>query len=212
MLEMTQPNALVTTDGFRLFRIQTELSLDQQGQILLPAKVFRELFPILEKADQPTITCLTTESNQEMVFQFGQTQVALSAIQGEFPTYRALIPENCAFSFSVDKELLQQKINQAMIFSREISSIVIFSVEENELIVSSQSGVRGKTESRIPLLSLEGLPEKFACNGKYVLDFLSVLESEGVKFQGNEPLKPVLFSSPDDTSLLYLVMPFKLSE
>jgi len=103
-------------------------------------------------------------------------------------------------------------VNQAMIFAREFSSIVVFWVEDNELVIASQANVRGKTEARLPLLSVEGQPVKFACNGKYVLDFLSSVENDAILIQGNESLKPVLLRIPEDPSYLYLIMPFKLSE
>lgn len=215
-LETAQPNALVSTDGFRLFRMQTDLSLDQAGMFLLPARTIKDLFGILEKADQPTIQCTTDEKRQELLFQFGadeqRTSLQISEIQGEFPPYQAIIPESVAFTFTVDRELLQQKVNQAMIFAREFSSIVVFWVENNELVIASQANVRGKTEARLPLLSSEGEPVKFACNGKYVLDFLASVESEGIMIQGNESLKPVLLRVPNDPAYLYLIMPFKLSE
>ncbi len=233
-LETAQPNALVCTDGFRLFRLQTDLSLDQKGMFLLPSKVIKDLFGILEKVEDSTLSCTTDEKRQEIIFQFGgasetdtdfsekgtkssdtlpfSTTLQISAIQGEFPPYQSIIPENCAFSITVDRELLQQKVNQAMIFAREFSSIVVFWVEENELVIASQANVRGKTESRLPLLATEGQPVKFACNGKYVLDFLSSVESDAILIQGNESLKPVLLRVPEDTAYLYLIMPFKLSE
>lgn len=211
-LETAQPNALVATDGFRLFRLQTDLSLDQKGMFLLPARIVKDLFGILEKAEQTTIQCTTDEKRQELLFQFGDTSLQVSAIQGEFPPYQSIIPESCAFEFTVDRELLQQKVNQAMIFAREFSSIVVFWVEDNELVIASQANVRGKTEARLPLLSVEGKPVKFACNGKYVLDFLSSVENEAILIQGNESLKPVLLRIPEDPSYLYLIMPFKLSE
>lgn len=211
-LETAQPNALVSTDGFRLFRLQTDLSLDQQGMFLLPAKTVKDLFGILEKSEQSTINCTTDEKRQELLFQFGDTSLQVSAIQGEFPPYQAIIPESVAFTFTVDRETLQQKVNQAMIFAREFSSIVVFWVENNELVIASQANVRGKTESRLPLLSSEGEPVKFACNGKYVLDFLASVESDAIMIQGNESLKPILLRLPEDPAYLYLIMPFKLSE
>ncbi len=222
-LEMAQPNALVSTDGFRLFRWSVDLALDEQGVFLLPARSLKDFFAILEKTQETTLICWTDPDRQEILFDLGagdsqkiMTSFQVSSIQGEFPPYQAIIPESVGFSIKIDRELLSQRVSQAMIFAREFSSIVVFEVdateETPELVVSSQASVKGKTESRLPVNSLEGSPVKFACNGRYVLDYLGATEATEVVISGNEPLKPVLFSNSDNDQELYLIMPFKLQE
>lgn len=211
-LEMAQPNALVATDGFRLFRQQVDLSLDEEGRFLLPARVLKDFFNVLEKSGTTTITCHTDAGRQEILFELGETALQVSAIQGEFPPYQAIIPTNVSFSLRVDKELLVQRVNQAMIFAREHASIVVFSVEGEDLVIASQESVKGKTESRLTCNAIEGEPVRFACNGRYVQDYLNATEAEEIRIHGNDPLKPVLFSNADSEQELYLIMPFKLQE
>ena len=211
-MEMSQPNALVATDGFRLFRQQVDLSLDEEGRFLLPARVLKDFFTILEKSEASTITCRTDEARQEIMFDLSETALQVNAIQGEFPPYQSIIPASVAFSLKVDKELLTQKVNQAMIFAREFSSIIVFSMDGEDLVIASQESVRGKTEARLTCNSIEGEPVKFACNGKYVQEYLNATEAEEIRIQGNESLKPVLFSNADSDQELYLIMPFKLQE
>lgn len=217
VIEMEQPNALVSTDGFRLFRAQVDLSLDEEGKFLLPARVLKDFFAILDKTDLKTIECLTSKAHQEIVFDLGETKLQVSAIQGEFPNYRAIIPQSTGFSYQVERETFLQKVNQAMIFAKEFSSIVIFEVVESEndgheLVISSQESVKGSTEARLPCYKVDGEPVRFACNGRYVLDFANAMDSEELKVQGNEPLKPVIFSDAVTDQYLYLIMPFKLQE
>jgi DNA polymerase-3 subunit beta len=219
MLEMNQPNGLVATDGFRLFRIQVDLALDEKSQFLLPAKVLKDFFAILEKSGLATVSCKTNEKRQELIFILGDTGLQVSAIQGEFPPYQAIIPSNVGFSIQVDKELLAQRVNQALIFAREFSSIVIFEVvasedkkEDQELKVTSQASVKGQSEASLPCLAVEGQPVKFACNGRYVLDYVNACEGDAILIQGTESLKPVVFSNPASQKELYLIMPFKLQE
>ncbi len=211
-MEMSQPNALVTTDGFRLYRNQVDLSLDEEGRFLLPARVLKDFFAILEKDSASTITCWTDSDRQEILFDLGETALQVSAIQGEFPPYQSIIPDNVAFSLQVDKESLVQRVNQAMIFAREFSSIIVFDMDKKDLVISSQTNTKGKTESRLTCNSIEGEPVRFACNGKYVQDYLNATEAEEIRIQGNESLKPVLFSDAESDRELYLIMPFKLQE
>ena len=162
-LEMAQPNALVSTDGFRLFRWSVDLALDEKGMFLLPARSLKDFFAILEKTSEATLTCWTDSGRQEILFDLGSsddaesvlTSFQVSSIQGEFPPYQAIIPESVGFSIKVDRELLSQRVSQAMIFAREFSSIVVFEVvqdgETPEFVVSSQASVKGKTEARLPV-------------------------------------------------------------
>lgn len=217
VLEMSQPNALVTTDGFRLFRVQVDLSLNEDGQFLLPAKVLKDFFSIVEKKDLSTIECLTSEARQEIIFNFNDTQLQVSSIQGQFPNYQAIIPQNTAFSYQVVREDLLGKVQQAMIFAKEFSSIVIFEVDisdskDPQLKISSQASVKGQTKTFLSCHNVEGEPVQFACNGRYLLDFLNSMECEEIRIQGNDSLKPVILTNPESDQFLYLVMPFKLQE
>ncbi len=212
LLEMKQPNSLVTTDGFRLFRVVTDISLDQDGSLLIPAKALRELLGILEKRSLEILECYLDSVQQKMIFNLGNGWLEVNTIIGDYPDYRTIIPEVCSFSLQIEREALILAVKQAMIFAKEFSGIVILEVDNQELLVSSQSSNSGRTKSRLPLLKNEGEPVRFAVNGKYLLDFLGTVDSLEVQIQGNEPLRPIIFRIPEDERLLYLIMPFKLQE
>ena len=211
-MEMRQPNALVATDGFRLYQVGVDLSLDEDWKALLPARVLRDLLAIVEKKADGVLEGWVQPEGAEILFKFGSTSVQVGLVSGDFPPYKAIIPQAVAFSYVVGKDELLSALKQAMIFAKELSSIVVFSPQDGELVISSQSSAQGKSRSALPLASLDGAPVKFACNGKYVLDFLSTLETEDVMIRGTESLKPVLFSGPQDEHRFYLVMPFKLPD
>lgn len=212
LLEMRQPNALVATDGFRLFRMESDISLDQSGGILLPAKILRDLLGILEKKTLSTLECLTDDSRQSLLFQLGDSMVKMAAVAGDFPPYQNIIPQACSFSYAVEREVLLQAVKQAMIFAKEYSGIVVLEVQDGKLLLSSQASSSGRTRSFLPISQPEGEPVRFAVNGRYLVEFLSSIDSLEVVIQGTESLRPVLFRVPDDASLLYLIMPFKLQE
>lgn len=211
-LEMRHPNALVATDGFRLYQVGVDLSLDEEGKALLPARILRDLLGVVEKRELGVLEGWLSPEGTEIVFQFGELEVQVSLVTGDFPPYKAIIPQACSFSFVVGKEELSQALKQAMIFAKELSSIVVFQVDTGELIVRSQSSAQGKSRSTLPIRALDGEPVKFACNGRYVQDFLATLAEDEVMIRGTESLKPVLFSAPTDEHRFYLIMPFKLPD
>lgn len=212
LFELEQPNAMIATDGFRLIRQQADLSLNEKKSILLPGKALRELLPLAEKSEGETLELKISAAGNEALFVMGGEFLQVGLVVGDFPPYRNIIPAACAFSFIVGKDDLIAAMKQAMIFAKELSSIVVFWVQDGELFVASQKSAQGKSNSSILIRSLEGEPVKFACNGKYVLDFLGSLDGDEVMIQGNESLKPVLFSVPESQDLLYLIMPFKLPD
>lgn len=212
LLEMRQPNALVATDGFRLSRYSADISLDIDGVVLIPSRTLRDLLGILEKRELATIECLIDSDRASLLFNLGTGWLKTSTIEGDYPNYQAIIPQACAFSLTIDREQLVQAIKQAMIFAKEYSGIVVFETDGQQLLISSQASTSGRTKSRLPIIRTEGEVVRFAVNGRYLLEFLSNLESLEVMIQGNESLKPVLFRVPENDSLLYLVMPFKLQE
>lgn len=209
-LEMQQPNALVATDGFRLYLIELDLALNADVRLLLPARIVREVLGLID--DKAALLSVEYSRAQQAVrFFTPRWSVRVNVIQGDYPPYRAIIPDVAAFSFQVDREELLQAVRQAMIFGKDKSSIVVFAVENEELVVSSHGADQGRSHIALPLSGLTGQPERFACNGRFVVDFLNSIESLSVEMRGTEALRPVLLSVPDKPGLMYVVMPFKLS-
>lgn len=214
LLEMSSPNALVTSDGFRLYRHEVDLSLDTPKSVLIPSRAIKEVLGIMKRLDSPVITAHWQEETGQLLFVLGQTVVQMSLVSGEFPPYRKIIPEATSFSITLDRELFQQRLQQVMVMARELSSIVVFQPVPGddgvELEISSQASVKGASSATAPALQIEGDVPKFACNGTYVLDFLSSLESPDITLSGVDPLKPILMTVPGRKEILALVMPFKL--
>lgn len=212
LLELSQPNAVVTSDGFRLYRAHVDLSLDTEENLLLPARILKEVLQIVKKSEETTLKCYWDTKSGQVLFSLPEVRVQLSVVTGDFPPYRSIIPESSNFSATVDRELFIQRLQQVMVLAKELSSIVVFEEKNKELVLSSQSSARGKSESQLSPLSLEGEFPRLACNGMYVLDFLNSIDSQAITITGVDPLKPIIFGVPEDSSLLYLVMPFKLQE
>lgn len=214
LLEMSAPNALVTSDGFRLYRHEVELSLDTPKTLLLPSRTLKEVLGIMKRLDSAVVQARWDESTGQLIFILGETVVQVSLVSGDFPPYRAIIPEACSFAVTLDRELLLQRIQQVMVMARELSSIVVFqSVVGNdgvEFEVASQAGIRGASTASLPTLQVDGEIPRFACNGTYVLDFLTTIDSTDVTIQGTDPLKPIVLTVPGKKEILYLIMPFKL--
>jgi DNA polymerase-3 subunit beta len=210
LIEMAQPNALVTSDGFRLYRIETDLSLDVQDQILLPAKYIRELSALVKKTKETVLTANWYSDNGFVVFSLGSVQLQVSVVQGEFPNYRGIIPAATSFAVTLDRELFLQRLQQVLVVAKEVSSIVIFEEKDGELALESQASVHGKSSSSLPALQKEGETPRFACNGSYLLEFLQSIDEPEVCLQGVDPLKPIICTIPGKKEVLYLVMPFKL--
>lgn len=210
LIEMSQPNALVASDGFRLFRINVDLSLDLPERLLLPARLLREVMASVKKTDISVISCFWNRESSQVTFDLGSTLIQMSQVVGDFPNYRAIIPEACSFSLTLDRDALRQRLQQIMVVAKELSSIVVFEPTGEELSVASQLSVRGSSAGKLTPLKVDGDVPKFACNGNYILEFLSTIDTLEVTIQGTDPLKPVIFGIPEDPNLLYLVMPFKL--
>lgn len=211
LLELGQPNALVTSDGFRLFRVNVDLSLDKEATLLLPARYVKEVLNILKKSEENVLPVYWNQETGQVIFALPDTFVQVSVVQGDFPNYRGIIPEATSFVFTVDKELFQQRLQQVMVLAKELSSIVIFTVEGEELVLTSQRSSKGISSARLPYSARDGEVPQFACNGAYVLDFLASVDEPDITIQGNDPLKPIIFGVPDRADILYLVMPFKLN-
>jgi DNA polymerase-3 subunit beta len=107
---------------------------------------------------------------------------------GKFPTYDPIIPKEYFKTFTLPKVEFRESLRPLLVFSQE----VFFRFLPDGVVLESQaSAVEGSGEVKIPVET--GVEEEYriGVNGKYLLDFLAVVEGEEFQFGVQEdPTKP----------------------
>lgn len=131
-------------------------------------------------------------------------------IEGAYPNYRQLLPDNYTTRATFDVDALAGAVHRAAIISSS-SAPVKFSLapEVNLAQITVTAADTGSVQENLDC-TIEGDEIDIAFNSSYVSDGLTALKGEEVYFDTTSALKPGIFRSVDGESYLYLIMPVRI--
>ncbi len=208
--------AVAAADGFRLAVHYLQLSgpVDEKLEIIVPAKAMSELNRLLADTDQP-VEMLVNAARSSVLFRLPSIEMVVQLLQGAYPDYNRLIPQNYTTRSVVPVSEFLASIRRAAIFSREGSGIVRLQVHPNEDLVPGKLEVQAKAEEiggsddRIDA-SVDGPSAKIAFNSRYLQDVLGVLDGQ-VALEVSSPSLPGVLRPVGSDNYLHVIMPMFVS-
>jgi len=188
----------VATDTRRLAVSNLENISNEESQIIIPKKAIIEIQKLF--LDEATInyddTNLVVSNNNYTFFT--------KLINGKFPDYERIIPNNLKYNFLLSKAMLIESIK--LVTSIE-SKIKITFNPESIIFESLDDDSESKTQIDVNI----NIDENFyiAVNSKYILDFLSSTDSENVTIGFNESNLPFYL---EDKNFITIIMPIVLDK
>lgn len=209
----------VATDSFRLAEKKMGGSGEKTGEEIkkiIPQRTISELIKIL--AEDPNGKTKITIENNQIFFETGNVQLVSRLIDGNYPDYQQIIPQQTKFLFKLEKEDLVSSLKLASVFSSKINEVKLnFNPKSQKLTINSEDPDLGTNESEIDIelekmeddLQIKNLEIGF--NYRFLLDGLSNLSGKKIIFGLNNSSSPGIVKSANDNSYLYLLMPIKAS-
>jgi DNA polymerase III subunit beta len=204
----------IATDGFRLslkeIKLETPLDLKKESlSFLIPARSLIEVTK-LAKNDQKIKIGLTSDEHQ-VVFILDDIELVSRLIEGDFPDYKKLIPENYSTKIFINRDELLQSVKLASVFARESANVVKINIKNNNLELTANAPQVGQNLIKLDS-KIEGENLEVAFNYKFLTDFLSVCKSNEILIELNENLSPVFFHDQSDPSFTHIIMPVRLQD
>ena len=200
-------------DGFRLAVQTVRLSeaASEKFDVIIPARALRELERMLADQEEKVVMTVNPQRSQ-VLFRLGGAELVSQLVQGTFPNYRQLIPENATTKAVADVGEFLRATRTAAVFARDGNNIVRLYLQpgENEMAgvvrLEARSEEVGAGEETIDSL-VEGPEGQIAFNSRYLQDILGVLARSRVTLETTSPSSPGTFRPIDDEDYLHVVMP-----
>ena len=203
---------LAAADGFRLAVHTTELlePVSEKVSLIVPAKTLQEVERLID-GDDP-IDIVVTPQRSQILFRLKNVEIVSQLIQGTFPNYSQLIPQERSTRAVVNLGELQRATRTASIFAKDGSGIVRIEVAPGsggaagKLTVSSRAEELGDNTGDIAA-DVEGGDGKIAFNSRYLSDVLGVLNEEKVALEMTTSSSPGVIRPVGDDHYVHVVMP-----
>ncbi len=202
----------VATDGHRL-AFSSMSDVVHQGpatKIIIPRKSILELMRLLDTNNEDVVSLSLGENH----FQVTSSAFVFTSklINAQYPDYNKLIPRSVEHTALASREALKHALTRASILSNEKFRGIRFHLDQNTLKIVANNPEQEEAEEQIQL-EYEGISLEMGFNVSYLLDVVSTLASEKIRWSFTDPNGGVLIDSADkDESLysLYVVMPMRL--
>ena len=209
--------SLAAADGFRLAVQKDKLlqQIDGEIEVIIPARSLSELNRLITD-DSEEIEVVMTPTRGQALFRSGQIEIVTQLLQGTFPNYQQLLPDEYQTKSVFDCNSLQRAVRSASIFARDGSNIVRVHLvpgsgdgdEDNgKALISARSEEVGDNEDQVDAESMEGEESKIAFNSRYLLDVLSVLERGNIVLETTSASSPGVFKPIEEDGYTHVVMP-----
>ncbi|MDR7544895.1 MAG: DNA polymerase III subunit beta, partial [Armatimonadota bacterium] len=131
-------------------------------------------------------------------------------IPGPFPNYQQVIPQGFKQRITVGTERLLAAVRRVAITARDSANVVRLQAAEDMLTLASNTPEYGRSEERIPVRA-EGEPVPTAFNARYLIDCLSVLESDELTVELTGPLSPGALRPVGQPDYTYVLAPVRVA-
>jgi DNA polymerase-3 subunit beta len=174
-------------------------------QVLVPSRALGELTRILSGAGEVTLRLGTDDAS----FRVGRVRLTTRLIEGEFPSYRTLFPENYPNRLTLTKEPFLDAVRRVKLLAREAAPIRLsFRTDTVELTAITQDVGQARDEVDV---KYEGAEMKVAFNPEFLIDGIEATPGDQVVIETLDSLKPVTIRPVEGGDFLYLLMPVRVS-
>ncbi len=193
------------TDSFRLAEKRLKVkNVSQFNSVLIPVKNTAEITRVIE--DQGGSVELLIGANQ-LAFTGEGVYLTSRTIDGVFPDYQQIIPDNFVTEATILKADLLNALKVAHIFTDKFNKIT-FSLNpaEKQLTLQTRNTEVGENTQSIDG-ALNGQELTISFNYRYIFDCFQSINSDSISLQLSGEGKPMVIKGVSDNSFLYLVMP-----
>jgi DNA polymerase III subunit beta len=199
---------MAATDSYRLSVKETTLANGpgQELEAIVPARALQELARVGQGAESETIQVGVQEN--QVVFGVDGIWLTARRIDGQFPNYRQLLPEQFEAEVHLPREELLDVVRRTGLLAQRKSPLRL-RFEEGELTVSAQTQDVGEARESLPI-SYGGEAMEIGFNAEFLRDGLESVTDETARLKLISPLRPGLLHGESD-DFLYLIMPIRLA-
>lgn len=199
---------LAATDRYRLAegKIALEAEVSAPRQLIIPARAVAEISRI---ASDGVVEVFLKEG--QVCFKTAGVELVSRQIEGQFPDYKQIIPNNFTTETVVERVGFVQALKAASLFATESNNIELeLNPQTKQVLIKSQSAQTGDSEIRLTAVDISGGKNSIIFNYRYLLECLNNLADEDVTLKVINPASPAEIIPGKRDNYLYIVMPIKI--
>ena len=196
---------MAATDSYRLAVKETAVDAEvAELEALVPARALGEVQRLAAGSDRLELGVL----ENQVVFELGGTTVTTRRIDGQFPNYKALLPESFENEVVLPRDELLDVVRRTAVMAQRNAPLRL-RFAEGELTVSARTPDVGEAHESLPA-PYTGEPLEIGFNAEFLRDGIESIEGDELTLKLISPLRPAVLQGADG-DFTYLIMPIRLA-
>lgn len=216
-----------STDGFRLAEYVVDLKeidlnndiydkfRENNGSIIVPSNTLVELNRIIQTSSDDELVSFIIEDGQ-IFFELDNIKIVSRLINGKYPEYKHIMPQNYKTTILGDKKALQNALKIAGVFVGGKTNEILLKIDpqQKKVLISTQGAEVGENSTELDF-EVQGDPQEISFNLKYLWEGINVINGERLIILSNTNSSPVALREVSgeggemNTNFTYIVMPIK---
>jgi len=198
---------LVATDSYRLAVRRIKAGAKGEFKATIPATALAEVARVASQGEVEEIGIGLVE--RRAVFAVGDVVISSRLLEGQFPDYRQLLPEDPPVQLDLDQATFSGVLRRVGLVAQR-NTPVSLTLADGELVVAARTPDIGEAEERLGA-GHGGAPLTVAFNPTYLKDGVEAVGSGTFQLKLTNSVRPgVIEAEEEDGELIYLVMPVRL--
>ena len=201
----TSKIVMAATDSYRLAVKETAVAGPlPELEAIIPARALQELSRIVAGSDEVQLGL----HENHVVFGADGIWLTTRRIDGQFPNYRQLLPEQFEHELTLPREELLDVVRRVSLMAQRNSPLRL-RFAEGELTVSAITQDVGEARETLPA-PYAADPLEIGITAEFLRSGLESIDSESLRFKLISPLRPAVLEGESD-DYVYLIMPIRLA-
>ena len=172
-------------------------------------KLMKNLLP----KEQGMVTIEFDERNA--VFTLESYRMVCRLIEGRYPNYNSVIPQNNPYKVTVDRLQLLGALRRVSIFSSQASSLIKLRMQENLIVISAQDIDFSTSAEETLVCQYAGNPMSIGFKSTFLIDILNNISADEIVIELADPSRAgviIPVEQEENEDLLMLLMPMMLND
>ena len=220
--------SLCASDGHKLVRIRkSSISTRESTCFIMPRKVVNMLSCIMPKTGM--LNFFFTPYTDDTI-SVGQIKMKLEedteheltiyfrGIEGRYPNYNSVIPENYDKNVSVDRIQLIKSVNRAMLFCNDSNMMARFSIYNGKIQINAKDDdFEIGSDENVPCQTncINGLPVTIGLKTNSIMDLIKKVTASRILIKFSDPSRCIIIEpdpQPEVENLTLLCMPMYIND
>lgn len=204
----SQSLKMVATDSYRLSVRETAStsSVEEKKEVIVPRASMEELARLCGASGIAQVSVSILDG--QIVFSIDETVLTSRLIDGQFPNYQQLLPEEFKHEIELDREEFLEVIGRVGLMAQKGTALRL-AFANGELTMIAQTPQVGEARESMPV-NFQGEELEIGFNPEFLREGVESVEEDHAWLRIISPLRPGLIKASSD-DFLYLIMPVRLT-